>query len=121
MGLPPTRTEADDVRLIVRYLGIRPSSWECQIITGLSKSSISDLLNGKRSRGTRRQRHIAIAAEVVERLAAARIAATGTDSRVPSTRWLRSAQVATSRGTRTPLEVLGDSELASEVLEGLRR
>jgi hypothetical protein len=120
-GAPTSRSEADDLRLIVDYLGIRPSSLECRRITGLSKTSISDLLHGNRKGSSRRRTHIATVAEIVAILSAARLAATGESTRGPWSRWLHVGQIRTSTGVRTPLEVLSDDALAREILADLQR
>jgi transcriptional regulator with XRE-family HTH domain len=122
MPVPTLTTEADDVRAIVRYLGLAQSSREALEITGLSKSAISEVLSGRRRRDTARRRHIAIAAEVIRRLADARRASTTTSERGASAiGWLHTARVETSRGPRTPLEVLADTDLAMEALAELTR
>ena len=123
MLVPPEFTsEADDVRLIVGYLGIAQSSPEAQTITGLTKSGISEVLSEKRVHGTSRRRHIAVVASVIRELASARSAATGTPDRGESALgWLYTGRVSTTLGPRTPLEVLSDTSLALEVLDGLER
>jgi hypothetical protein len=108
-------SEADDLRTIFVYLGLGQSSEEAQQITGLAKSAISEVLRGRR-------RHIALVAAVVRQLAEGRQAATGTAAR-PKTAvgWLYTAAVKTSRGTKAPILVFGDTDLVKEALDGLRR
>jgi hypothetical protein len=115
-------TEAEDLRTIVEYLGILPSSPEVQSITGLTESAIADLLSGRRVRSTRRHTHIAVVASVIRRLAEARQAASLTADRGDSAMgWLHTAQLSTSVGIQTPLAVLSDTSLALEALDGLER
>ena len=117
---PVHTSEVDDVRAIVEYLGIPQSSEEVQSITGLTKSAISELLAGQRVRDTHQRRHIAIVATVIRRLREVREASTGTPERGQSALgWLHSARVVTSRGSKTPIEILADSSLALEALDGL--
>lgn len=115
-------SEADDLRTIFVYLGLGQSSEEAQQITGLAKSAISEVLSGRRRRDTARRRHIALVAAVVRHLAEGRQAATGTATR-PATAvgWLYTAAVKTSRGTKAPILVFGDTDLVKEALDGLRR
>ena len=114
-------TEAEDLRTIVEYLGILPSSPEVHSITGLTEA-IADLLTGRRVRPTRRHTHIAVVASVIRRLAEARQAATLTADRGASAMgWLHTAQISTSVGIQTPLAVLSDTSLALEALDGLER
>lgn len=115
-------SEADDLRTIIVYLGLGQSSEEAQQITGLAKSAISEVLSGRRRRDTARRRHIAIVAAVVRHLAEGRRAATGTDARrITAVGWLHTAAVETSRGTKTPILVFADTDLANEALSGLWR
>lgn len=119
---PTLTAEAEDLRSILSYLGLSQSSLETQQITGLSKSGISELLNGQRSRDSGRRRHIAIVAAVVRELSSARRAATGTSDRGKSAiGWLHTARVDTSRGRKSPLELLADTNLAIEALDRLQR
>lgn len=123
-SIPPLTltTEADDLRTLLDYLGLAQSSPEAQRISGLTKSGISEVLGGKRTRDTGRRRHIGIVANVIEELAAVREASTGTPRRGASAvGWLHTATVQTSAGGRTPLEVLADTDLALEALSDLRR
>lgn len=114
---PVHTSEREDLELVVRYLGLPQSSTEIQQITGLSKSAISEILNDQRVRDTRQRRHLAIVAELIRQLRASRKAVTGSAERGKSALgWLHSARVATSRGTRTPLEVLSDTHLALEAI-----
>jgi len=122
--MPPIElsSEADDLRTIIAYLGVGQSSEEVQQITGLAKSAISEVLSGRRTRDTARRRHIAVVAAVVRQLAERRRAATGTgERRVTAVGWLHTAAVKTSRGTKTPILVFADAELAEEALTELRR
>jgi hypothetical protein len=120
--VPVLTSESEDVRAILAYLGLPQSSVEASRITGLSKSAISDVLSGKRTRDTHQRRHIAVVATVIQELAATRSAATGSADRGKSAiGWLHTAAVETSRGSVTPLEVLSDTDLALEALDGLRR
>jgi hypothetical protein len=122
IGTPLFTTEADDIRVIVGYLGIAQSSQEAQAITGLSKSGISEVLAGRRPRGTGRKRHIAVVAAVIRDLAAARSAATGASTRGESALgWLYAGRVATTLGPKTPIEVLSNTDLALEALDDLVR
>jgi transcriptional regulator with XRE-family HTH domain len=115
-------SEADDLRAILEYLGVGQSSAEATTITGLSKSAISEVLSGKRRRDTSRRRHIAIVAAVTRELGAARSAATASSDRGASAiGWLHTAAVETSRGRKTPLDLLRDTKLALEALDELRR
>ena len=115
-------TEAEDLRAIVEYLGILPSSPEAQSITGLTEAAISDLLSGRLVRPTSRHAHIAVVASVVRRLVDARQAATlSTDRGGSVLGWLHTAQISTSVGIQTPLAVLSDTSLALEALDGLER
>lgn len=115
-------SEADDLRAIIVYLGLGQSSEEAQHITGLAKSAISEVLSGRRRRDTARRRHIAIVAALVRHLAEGRRAATGTTERgVTAIGWLHTAAVETSRGTKTPILVFADTDLAKEALTGLRQ
>jgi hypothetical protein len=115
-------SEAEDLRTIIVYLGLGQSSPEAQQITGLTKSAISEVLTGRRTRDTARRRHIAIVAAVVRHLAEGRRAATGTKSRrMTAVGWLHTAAVETSRGTKTPILVFADTDLAREALSALRR
>jgi hypothetical protein len=115
-------SEADDLRTIIVYLGLGQSSEEAQQITGLAKSAISEVLSGRRRRDTARRRHIAIVAAVVRQLAEGRQAATGTGARrLTAIGWLHTAAVETSRGTKSPILVFGDTDLVKEALDGLRR
>lgn len=115
-------SEADDLRTIIVYLGLSQSSEEAQQITGLAKSAISEVLSGRRRRDTARRRHIAIVAAVVRQLAEGRQAATGTGARrITAIGWLHTAAVETSRGTKSPILVFGDTDLVKEALDGLRR
>jgi hypothetical protein len=115
-------SEANDLRTIIVYLGVGQSSDEAQQITGLAKSAISEVLRGRRRRDTGRRRHIAIVAAVVRHLAEARRAATEIDVRgMTAIGWLHTAAVETSRGTRTPIQVLADTGLAEEALIDLQR
>ncbi len=119
---PSFTSETDDLQTILSYLGIQQSSTEAQRITGLSKSAISEVLSGKRPRDTHRRRHIAIVASVIHELSSARSASTGSPERGKSAiGWLHAAAVHTSRGQVAPLEVLADTDLALEALDGLRR
>lgn len=122
MMVPVLTTEQDDLLAILGYLGIAQSSVEAQRITGLTKSGISELLRGKRSRDTGRRRHIAIVAAVIRNLSEARAASTGTPVRGNSAvGWLHTARVDTSAGPQTPLAVLSDTDLALEALDALQR
>jgi hypothetical protein len=115
-------SEADDLRTIIVYLGLGQSSEEAQQITGLAKSAISEVLSGRRRRDTARRRHIAIVAAVVRELAEGPQAATGTGARrITAIGWLHTAAVETSRGTKSPILVFGDTDLVKEALDGLRR
>jgi hypothetical protein len=115
-------SEADDLRTIFVYLGLGQSSEEAQQITGLAKSAISEVLSGRRRRDTARRRHIAMVAAVVRHLAEGRQAATGTAARpMTAVGWLHTAAVKTSRGTKAPILVFGDTDLVKEALDGLRR
>jgi hypothetical protein len=115
-------SEAEDIRTIIVYLGLGQSSEEARQITGLTKSAISEVLNGRRTRDTSRRRHIAIVAAVVRHLAAGRRAAAGTESRgTTAVGWLHTARVETSRGTKTPIVVFADTNLAKEALNTLKR
>lgn len=120
LGTPVRTHEADDVRVILSYLGLPQSSIEAQAITGLNKSAISELLNGHRVRDTKQRRHIAIVAELIRALRGARAASTGRSERGASALgWLHSARVRTSRGMRNPLQILSDTDLAVEALDRL--
>ena len=122
--MPPIEftSEADDLRTIIGYLGVGQSSEEALLITGLAKSAISEVLSGRRTHDTARRRHIAVVAAVVRHLAEGRRAATGTvDRRVTAVGWLHTAAVKTSRGTKTPILVLADTDLAEEALTELQR
>jgi hypothetical protein len=115
-------SEAEDLRTIIVFLGLGQSSPEAQQITGLAKSAISEVLGGRRTRDTSRRRHIAIVAAIVRSLAEGRRAATGTDvRRKTAVGWLHTAAVATSHGTKTPIIVFADTDLAMEALNDLRR
>jgi len=120
MPIPHLTSEAEDIRTIIGCLGLSQSSAEVQQITGLAKSAISEMLSGRRARDTAKRRHIAIVAAVVKRLSEGRLAATGTGERGRSAiGWLHTAQVATSRGIKTPIQVLADTDLAKEALSDL--
>lgn len=122
MPAPSLTAEAEDIRTIIGYLGLSQSSDEVQQITGLAKSAISEVLGGQRARDTARRRHIAIVASLVTRLSQGRRAATGASARGKSAvGWLHTARVATSRGDKTPLQVLADTNLAIEALNDLVR
>lgn len=122
MPVPNLTAEAEDIRTIIGYLGLSQSSEEVQQITGLAKSAISEVLSGQRPRDTSRRRHIAIVAAVVKRLSEGRRAATRTSSRGKSAvGWLHTAPVVTSRGIKTPIQVLADTDLAKEALYDLMR
>ena len=109
--------EADDLRQIFDYLRIPPTGPEAQRITGLGKSTISEILTDQRVRDSRRRPHVALVAELIGDLKRARRASTGTLNRGGSASgWLHAGRVETSRGVRTPLEVLADSELVREQL-----
>jgi hypothetical protein len=119
---PVLTAEAEDVRTILGYLRLTQSSPEAQEITGLSKSAISELLSGKRIRDTARRRHIAYVAGIVKELSSARFASTGTRDRGKSAiGWLHTARVDTSRGQKSPLELLADTDLTIEALDQLHR
>ena len=120
---PPIHTsEADDLREILGYLGISQSSTEARAITGLSKSAISEVLRGRRTRDTNRRTHIAVVAEVMRHLQTARAAATGAPERGRSAiGWLHATRAETSRGMESPLTILSDTSLALEALDGLNR
>lgn len=122
--MPPIEltSEADDIRTIIVYLGVGQSSEEAQQITGLAKSAISEVLSGRRRRDTARRRHVAIVAAVVRLLAEGRRAATETDARrTTAVGWLHTAAVETSKGTKTPILIFADTDLAQEALNGLKR
>lgn len=115
-------TEAEDLRAIVDYLGILPSSPEAQSITGLTESAIADLMSGHRVRPTSRRAHIGVVASVIRRLVEVRQTATLTTNRGGSALgWLHTAQISTSIGIKSPLAVLSDTSLAIEALDGLER
>lgn len=98
------------------------SSAEIQQITGLTKSAISEVLSGRRTRDTAKRRHIAIVAAVVTRLSEGRRAATGTTDRAQSAiGWLHTAQVDTTGGVMTPIQVLADAALAEQALVELMK
>ena len=119
---PELTSEAEDIQSILDYLGVMQSSSEVLRITGLSKSGISEVLNGRRRRETARRAHIAVVAEIVRGLAGAREVGTGDGKRGKSaTGWLHAARVDTSVGPRSPLAILSDDALALEALDGLRR
>lgn len=114
---PRFGSETDDLRLIFDYLGIPPTSGEAQHITGLGKSTISEILAGKQVRESRWRLHIALGAELVRDLQDARRASTGSASRgAPARGWLHAERVFTSRGTRSPVEVMVDTDLVREQL-----
>ncbi len=122
LGPPNHTSEADDLRDILGYLGIAQSSAEARQITGLSKSAISEVLSGRRKRETSRRTHIAVVAEVIRQLRAARLMATGAPARGKSAiGWLHATRIDTSRGSLSPLAILSDTALAQEALDGLAR
>jgi len=122
LALPTFTDEREDLETILSYLAIPQSSAEAERITGLAKSTISELLNGRRARGTHRQRHIAIVAALIRELRAIRQASTGTPERGKTALgWLHAGRIRTSQGVRTPLEVLADTALAQEALDSLYR
>lgn len=113
--VPRFGSEADDLRLIFGYLRIPPTGPEAQRITGLGKSTISEILAGKRVRNSRRRPHIALVAELIRDLQSARRAATGSQERGASASgWLHAGRVETSRGVRSPLSVLAETDLVRE-------
>lgn len=113
---------AADLRGILDYLELAPTSTEIQRITGLSAAQIEKALRGDIAGDAERREHIAIVASVVGDLAAVRVASTGSRSRgQPAADWLRGARVETSRGILSPLELLSDPLLAREALDLLRR
>ncbi len=118
-AFPPPRfsTEADDLRLIFEYLRISPTGPEGQRITGLGKSTISEILAGQRVRDSRRRSHVALVAELISDLRQARRSGTGSaDRRATAIGWLHAGRVETSRGIRSPIELLADTELVREQL-----
>lgn len=118
-ALSPPRyvSEADDLRLIFDYLRIAATGPEAQRITGLGKSTISEVLAGQRVRDTRRRPHVALVAELIRDLQRARAAATGTaDRRASAAGWLHAGRVVTQQGTLSPIEVLADTDLVREQL-----
>ena len=115
-------TELEDIGTIFGYLGLDASSAAAQRILGLTQSQISDVVTGRGVRDPSTRRHIATVAAVIERLAAARAASTGSRYRIaPADVWLELAAVETSQGLRTPVEILADRELCNEVLRELTR
>lgn len=122
LSVPRTATEADDIRTVMDYLGLSPTSPELLTITGLGPVAITAILRGRSRVGRSRRRHIRVVAAVIERLAAGRGASTGTGWRgTPAAGWLSAARISTSRGVRSPLEILADADLASEALDDLMR
>jgi hypothetical protein len=96
--------EAEDVGLILAYLGLEPGSPDARRIFG----------NGPA--------HVGVVASIVRILAEARAAATGTASRGGlADDWLNHAEVRTSAGMKSPLDVLADEVLAQEALDDLNR
>jgi hypothetical protein len=115
-----TPSEADDIVAIIDYLDIGPYSDELQVITGLSQATLLAVLSGQRHRRTARRGHVATVAELVRRLSAGRLAATGDGSRGgPIYAWLYLMQVSTSQGLKRPIDILADPGLASEQLQAL--
>jgi hypothetical protein len=122
LEIPEMRSEAEDIRTIIDYLGISQSSSEAKRITGLTKSGLSEVLAGRRRRDTSRRVHIAVVAAIVRGLSAARLASTGERERGRSAiGWLHAGRVDTSVGRRSPLDVLSDDALAVEALDDLWR
>jgi hypothetical protein len=114
---PDRDQAAEDLRAIVEYLGLNPSSADLQEITGLDEVALSAGLLGGGIEELSRRRHVAIVATVVRHLAAARqIAAGQTDRGTSASGWLHSARIETSRGIRSPIQVLADPVLAAEAL-----
>jgi hypothetical protein len=92
------------------------------LITGLSPADLDRVLEGMSDAPERIRHHIGIAAAIVRVLAAGREAATGSRHRPASARdWLHTGQVLTSRGLRSPIDVLSDTVLAEEALDELQR
>ncbi len=121
-GCLNARTDGDNLAEILSYLDLLPTSEEAQRITGLTEATISDVLRGQPIPDAAARGHIEVVTELVGLLAQGRAAGTGSADRgVSAKSWLRSGAVATSRGTRTPIEILTDSDLAAEMLRGLRR
>jgi hypothetical protein len=119
--LPPP-SDADDIRTIIRYLGLIPSSEATQRITGLTAPAIKAALTRGRPVEPAARIHLQTVANVIERLAAARAAATGSRDRpMPAALWLELAAVETSRGRVSPIDILADQELCDELLADLMR
>jgi len=111
---------AEDLRAIIDYLGVSPSDQDMQELTGLDEVTISAGLAGGGIEEADRRSHVAVVAAVVGLLKAGRQIATGeTDRGKSASGWLHSAQVETSLGLRTPLEILSDPVLAERALNDL--
>ncbi len=118
----PPPSDADDIRTIIRYLGLIPSSEATQRITGLSVPAIKAALTRGRPVDPVARLHLQTVANVIERLADARTAATGSPDRpMPAALWLELATVETSRGRMAPIDILADQELCDELLADLMR
>ncbi len=115
-----TPSEADEILVIAAYLGIEELSAEIQAIVGQTGTTISDLPSGRRRKDAEMRGHIDTVTAVIERLRNARSASTGRDERdTAAGEWLRSARIPTSRGIKSPLEILGDTSLAMDALRDL--
>lgn len=117
-----TPSEADETLAIAAYLRIDEMSAEVQAIVSLSESTNPDLMSGRHQGATKMRGHIDTAAALIERLNQARPAAMGVDDRGASAEeWLHSARIPTSRGIKSPFEILADTSLAMDALGELLR
>lgn len=70
-------------------------------------------MSGPRQRATEMRRQFETAAALIERLRQGRSAATGSDEwGISVEEWLHSGRIPTSRGIKSPLEILSDTSLA---------
>jgi hypothetical protein len=119
---PPEFTDADEIRTVIRYLGLIPSSEVTQRITGLSVPAIKAALTRGQPVDPAVRPHLRTVATVIRRLAEARAAATGSRDRpMPGDLWLELATVETTRGRLSPIDILADQELCDELLAELMR
>jgi hypothetical protein len=115
-------SDSDNLEAIIGYLDLPQASEEVQRITGLTESAIVDVLRGQAIEDTAQRRHVEVVAQVLRLLADARLSATRSAERgKPAAGWLHSGLVTTGRGSKTPIEVLADADLAAAALVALRR
>ncbi len=117
----PTSTLQEDLAVVADFFRIAPTGAEMQHLTGASRSQLGRAVQGEDI--SSRRAHIAVIGAFTRELG--EILEQTTKSRPPQhgdmRGWLYGGRVdTTTGGTRTPWEVLADTEFAREALNELR-